>query len=81
MTTLLYIFLEYGMPIFEYKCGGCGALTEFLEAVKSKKKHVCEKCGGSDMTKMLSTFAPLVKQRSSGGKCDSCPEHKCPYSS
>ena len=26
------------MPIFEYKCGDCGALTEFLEAVKSKKK-------------------------------------------
>jgi putative FmdB family regulatory protein len=69
------------MPIFEYKCGDCGALTEFLEAVKSKKKHLCEKCGGADMKKMLSTFAPMAKQRGDGGKCDSCPEHKCPYSS
>ena len=24
------------MPIFEYKCGDCGVLTEFLEAAKRK---------------------------------------------
>lgn len=73
--------LERSMPIFEYKCGNCGALTEFLEAVKSKATHICEKCGSADMKKILSTFAPMVKQRGGGGKCDSCPEHKCPYSS
>jgi len=69
------------MPIFEYKCEKCGALTEFLESAGSKKKHLCGKCGSKDTKKMLSSFAPMVKQRASGGKCDSCPESKCPYSS
>lgn len=68
------------MPIFEYKCEKCGGVTEFLESAGSRKKHLCEKCGSADTKKMLSAFAPLVKQRASGGKCDSCPESKCPYS-
>ena len=69
------------MPVYEYKCGKCGAVTEFLESVAAKNKHECQSCGSDDMTKMLSTFAPMAKQRGTGGKCDSCPEHKCPYSS
>jgi len=71
---------EIFMPIFEYKCGDCGSVTEFLEKAGFKGKHACEKCKSNKMEKMLSTFAPLVKQRASGGKCDSCTEHKCPYS-
>ncbi len=68
------------MPLFEYKCGKCDAVTEFLELGNTKKKHTCEKCGSEDMSKMFSAFVPLVKDRAGGGKCDSCPEHKCPYS-
>jgi putative FmdB family regulatory protein len=68
------------MPIFEYKCGKCGQVSEFLESANKKIEHVCEHCGSDDMSKMLSTFAPMAKQRGTGGKCDSCPEHKCPYS-
>ena len=69
------------MPIFEYKCGGCGEVAEILvSSSKRNRGHVCASCGSSDMEKMFSTFAPLVKQRASGGKCDSCSEHKCPYS-
>jgi hypothetical protein len=29
------------MPIFEYKCGRCGKVTEFLEPASGIKKHVC----------------------------------------
>lgn len=74
------IFMECVMPIFEYKCAMCGAVSEFLESAGSRKKHVCEKCDGTDMKKMLSSFSPMVKQRATGGKCSSCPEAKCPYS-
>jgi putative FmdB family regulatory protein len=68
------------MPLFEYKCAECGSVTEFLESSGSKAKHPCSKCGSGDTSKVFSTFAPMVKDRASGGKCDSCPESKCPYS-
>jgi putative FmdB family regulatory protein len=68
------------MPIFEYKCAKCGQVTEFLEKSAAKTTHTCPGCGAKDMQKMLSTFAPMVKQRTSGGKCGSCPENSCPYS-
>ena len=68
------------MPLFEYKCDDCGEIAKFLESAGTKKKHTCPKCRSSKMSKMFSAFAPLVKERAPGGKCDSCPEHTCPYS-
>ena len=68
------------MPLFEYKCGDCELVSEFLESASAKRKHVCSGCGGDDMSKMFSTFAPMVKDRAPGGKCGGCPESKCPYS-
>ena len=68
------------MPVYEYKCAECGVVTEFLESASNRKKHECPDCGNEDMQKMMSVFAPMAKQRGAGGKCDSCPEHKCPYS-
>lgn len=68
------------MPLFEYKCRECNSVTEFLESADTRKKHTCSNCGSGDMKKQFSTFAPMVKNRASGGKCDSCPESKCPYS-
>jgi putative FmdB family regulatory protein len=62
------------MPIFEYKCDKCGAKSEFLEKRDNKKKHVCEKCGSSDMHKLFSGFS--VGKSSHGG--DSCSTGTCP---
>jgi putative FmdB family regulatory protein len=62
------------MPIFEYKCEKCGHKTEFLEKSSGKKKHVCEKCGSSDMRKLFSGFS--VGQSSQGG--NSCSTGTCP---
>jgi putative FmdB family regulatory protein len=45
------------MPIFEYKCNKCGHTTEFLEKRGGKNKHVCRKCGTSDMQKLFSGFS------------------------
>jgi len=64
------------MPIFEYKCNKCGQRTEFLEKSGGKGKHVCEKCGSSDMQKLFSGFS--VGQN--GNKNDSCPTGTCPLS-
>ncbi|MBN1125680.1 MAG: zinc ribbon domain-containing protein [Sedimentisphaerales bacterium] len=61
------------MPLFEYECNKCGHKTEFLEKSDNKKKHVCEKCGSSDMQKVFSTFFA-----GSGSKSSSCPTGTCP---
>jgi len=62
------------MPIFEYKCKKCGNKTEFLEKSDSRGKHVCKKCGSSDMQKLFSGFS--VGQSSQSGS--SCPTGTCP---
>jgi hypothetical protein len=47
---------------------------EFLEKSGGKNKHVCEKCGKSDMQKLFSGFA--VGQSSDRNK--TCPTGTCP---
>ena len=61
------------MPIFEYRCKKCGHKTEFLEKNAGKSKHVCEKCGSSDMQKVFSSFS--VGQSSQNSS--SCPTGTC----
>ncbi|MHC5061432.1 MAG: FmdB family zinc ribbon protein [Planctomycetota bacterium] len=68
------------MPLFEYKCGKCGKLTEFLESARGGKKHLCQHCGSSDMQKQFSTFAVGVRQDGTDSKCQSCTDHSCPHS-
>ena len=64
------------MPIFEYKCKKCGYKMEFLEKSNSKGKHICQKCGSSDMRKMFSGFSVGQSNQAS----DSCPTGTCPLS-
>lgn len=69
------------MPVYEYKCGKCGQISEFLvSANPGKEKHSCGKCGSSDMTKVFSSFAVGVKQDGSDSKCHSCTDRGCPHS-
>ena len=64
------------MPIFEYKCNKCEHKTEFLEKSNSKSKHVCEKCGSSDMQKLFSGFSVGQSNQTNS----SCPTGTCPLS-
>lgn len=41
------------MPIYEYKCSGCGAHIEKMQKVSDEPLTVCEKCGGA-LEKQLS---------------------------
>ena len=75
------------MPIFEYRCRECGAVTEFLEAADRKGAHACGECGSRATEKMFSTFSAHAS--SSGPACKdgscplpsgaSCPTGKCPF--
>ena len=67
------------MPIFEYKCNDCGQVTEFLEKAKGPQKHICKKCNGSNLQKLLSGFA-VGQSKSSNQTCESCPSGPCPTS-
>ena len=60
------------MPIFEYKCGQCGHVTEVLTKSRRAARPTCEKCGGSEMTKLLSGFAVGQGKSAGGASCDSC---------
>jgi len=66
------------MPLFEYRCRGCGHVTEFLEKPNNRGKHICEKCGGKDLEKVFSTFSARAQGTSSGNA--SCPTGTCPLS-
>ncbi len=48
------------MPIFDYVCKSCQ--HEFEALVLGGKTPVCEKCGGSDLERLLSM--PYVKSES-----------------
>jgi len=41
------------MPIYEYRCGKCGQVNEFLILTKQEQVH-CKQCGSEDLTKLLS---------------------------
>jgi len=68
------------MPIFEYKCKKCGHVMEFLEKSGSKGKHICEKCGSSDLQKIFSGFSIGQSDGSTSKDSDSCPTGTCPFS-
>lgn len=62
------------MPIFEYRCKGCGAFFEAI--VSASTPAVCPKCTGVDLEKQLSVFAVGTSPRTGySGPCgDSLPE-------
>ncbi|MDP6347038.1 MAG: zinc ribbon domain-containing protein [Dehalococcoidia bacterium] len=44
------------MPIYEYRCQGCGRKISLLVR-GSSKTPVCSHCGSADLNRLLSTFA------------------------
>lgn len=57
------------MPLFDFKCKGCGKVSEILLR-RYSEKAICPECGSNDMEKML-TSSYIVKQhvRSAGSTC------------
>lgn len=58
------------MPIYEYKCNGCGCEFEELITLKNSDRVVpCKKCG-ADAVKKVSRFASVVAGGSSDESVD-----------
>jgi putative FmdB family regulatory protein len=45
------------MPIYEYRCEGCGRLSTFLVLKHEGFAPACNKCGGTRLTKLISRVA------------------------
>jgi putative FmdB family regulatory protein len=47
------------MPIYEYQCEECGSRSTFLVLKAEGFQPVCKKCGGANLTKLISRVAFL----------------------
>jgi len=72
------------MPIYEYKCRACGAVTEVLVMSAAGEKSLsCRSCGGDDLVKTPSRPAgvgsgnPGRKGRTCCGKKERCETPPC----
>ena len=68
------------MPMFEYRCEGCGHVAEFLEKADADARHTCEECGAEGMKKIFSAFsARMAPTRQVAPRCESCSRSRaCP---
>ena len=64
------------MALYEYKCGDCGEVSEYL-VFSGSDKVSCRKCGSQKLEKLLSSFAVSVKSPTSGNSAPECPYGSC----
>ncbi len=65
------------MPIFEYRCAGCGHRFETLVARADAATPPCPQCGAVDVIRLLSAFTVVKPQPGpTPGPCGS-PECAC----
>ena len=61
------------MPIYEYRCGDCEKVFNFLvRSVKAHKTPSCPKCGGKRMNRVLSRFS-MSRAPALGGRDENDP--------
>ncbi len=66
------------MPVFEYRCGGCGARFEKL-SFSPNPSVACPGCGSREVEKMPSTFgmSGVEHRTTSSTACASCHSGSC----
>ncbi|MEM8984892.1 MAG: zinc ribbon domain-containing protein [Pseudomonadota bacterium] len=52
------------MPIYEYECGACGAVTDVLHKVSDKPPRKCPSCGALRLKRLIS--APRFRLKGDG---------------
>jgi len=67
------------MPIFEYRCDGCGTKFEKLVRRQGSEDVLCPTCGETHLTQQFSTFAAhgAVSERDGAFEMPSCPAGMC----
>ncbi len=49
------------MPIYEYRCDGCGVQKEHLQKISDAPVAVCPECGSGDYRKLVSAAGFQLK--------------------
>jgi putative FmdB family regulatory protein len=63
------------MPIYEFRCDGCGEVFELLALTKKEeKKACCPECGGEDLSRVMSTCASVVESSGSSQSASAAPQ-------
>ena len=59
------------MPIYEYQCKACGAVSEIITNVSAHSDSLtCKQCGSQELDKMLSAASiPTLPARPAGKTC------------
>lgn len=52
------------MPIYEYKCNRCGAVSEILHKTTAVKTVNCTHCDSTDLTKLISAPGAVMTKHS-----------------
>ena len=69
------------MPVYSYVCKDCGHKFDLLTGVISEKpKFKCEKCGSSDVKKLLPRFISGKTEEGAvigGNSCSTCQASSC----
>jgi len=66
------------MPIYEYRCRGCG--NRFEKLVRGRERVTCPECGAGRLAKLFSTFGVKSGDRfsgSAGSGCGTCSASSC----
>ena len=73
------------MPLYEFVCKPCDEVFEVLfKSSTEKKKIVCPKCGGDEVSKKFSLFGTRTagdpgsfRSSTGGGGCGTCAASSC----
>jgi putative FmdB family regulatory protein len=59
------------MPIYEYRCGACGSVSEYLVRLGNDEPIECKQCGSRKISRVLSasSFTLQSSKRSAGRTC------------
>ena len=61
------------MPIYEFRCAGCGqSFEELVLRRQDSEAVVCPRCGSQQVTQLLSSFACGAAAKGDGGAGGGC---------
>ena len=62
------------MPIYDYKCKGCGETSEIFVQSSNGHQVTCPACGGTDLEKVFSSSYMIKMAQAPSGGTSCCPE-------
>jgi putative FmdB family regulatory protein len=66
------------MPIYEYRCNDCGAISEFFVSFSQKGYSLnCKQCGSPQLEKMISVSHSLKGEKRATGHTCCGKEERC----